>query len=75
MSKWIKISERLPLELDETAFYRSEMVIVSNGTDVGFAVYEAGNDFGNLWRGFSKQSDYDGDVTHWMPLPAPPEAE
>ena len=75
MSEWIKVSERMPLELDEIAVYRTVLVIVSNGFSVGFAVYEAGNGCGKPWRGFSQYSDYSGNVTHWMPLPAAPEAE
>lgn len=75
MSDWIKVSERLPLELDSVTPYKTEQVIVSDGTFVDFAIFETGNGCGVPWRGFSKHSTWIEKITHWMPLPAPPEAE
>jgi len=72
MSDWIKCSDRLPLELDAVTPYRTQLVIVSDGKHVGFAVFEAGNGCGNPWRGFSTYSDYSGDIIYWQPLPDAP---
>ena len=69
---WIKCSERLPLEIDAVTPYKTELVIVSDGQSVGFAVFETGNGCGNPWRAFSVYSDYSGSIIYWRPLPQPP---
>lgn len=62
MGEWIKCSERMPEE--------GEDVIVTDGRVVEVMwVDEIG-----LWYATSPYSVACGDwITHWMPLPAPPE--
>lgn len=57
--RWIPVTERLPKEM--------ETVIVTDGKNVGYSFCV--NDYGTLdfyspWN-----------ITHWMPLPQPPEEE
>lgn len=61
MSKWVKCSERMPEELED--------VLVSDGRSVEVMYLRLG-----LWYVTSPDSAICGDeVTHWMPLPEPPE--
>lgn len=61
MSKWIKCSERMPEELED--------VLVTDGRSVEVMYLRLG-----LWYVTSQDSAICGDeVTHWMPLPEPPE--
>ena len=66
--KWISVKDKLPInESDEWKYYHVIDVIVSNGHDVFFTQFEAGRTI-EYWSNFKK-----GGVTHWMPLPNPPE--
>lgn len=63
-SKWISAAERLPDNEDEDV-----LILLRWGTI----------DFGFVRNGKWRNSDFDrfdrGEVTHWMPLPTPPEGE
>ena len=69
--KWIKVSERLPENLNA---FSNDQCLITNGK----TVYEGGYDYEHGWY-VSRDDDDDvcmkkvlGHVTHWMPLPPPP---
>lgn len=59
MGAWIKCSERMPEPY--------EYVLVTDGHSVEVMWW----DRDGFWR--PAKSLYPGDITHWMPLPEPPE--
>ena len=66
MSEWISVKARLP--------EAGERVLVSSGMFVG----EAYRTSANTWyrhTGFPLRDILHRDVTHWMPLPEPPEED
>lgn len=63
MSEWISVKDRLP-ELHH-------IVIIYDGYDVGAGSYQGNDDKGQIWMG-DDFSDYNPEVTYWMPLPEPP---
>ena len=70
MSDWISVDERLPLVEDGmTAVYAEIDVITWDGDDVIFNCFQAGRTMA-FWSIFVDNRD---SVTHWMPLPPPPE--
>lgn len=61
--RWIPVTERLPdVGKDVLCFCRANISLV------------LGRD-GNLWREGADRYYMSGFVTHWMPLPEPPESE
>ena len=62
--RWIPVTERMP-----DAYY---LVWATDGKDVGIASFQRK---GNFWLGDDNFSDYQPEVTHWMPLPEPPKKE
>ena len=64
--EWIPVTDRLP---DAEPGDVSERVLVTDGKDVAIVEWFNFEECGPFWgyTGFGK------DVTHWMPLPAPPE--
>jgi hypothetical protein len=65
MSEWISVKERLP----DNAFD----VIVCDKS--GFRRIAWWNDCKNEWRPEGEGSGPGSEVTHWMPLPDPPEPQ
>lgn len=66
MSEWIKCSERMPEETDDI------IVACSDGTVISGISYSRRKGF------YMAALEYDSDepikdVSHWMPLPEPPE--
>lgn len=59
MSEWIKVEDGLPHKSDDVLVYES-------GDDVNWFIATNYMITNNLWA-----DNYD--VSHWMPLPAPPE--
>ena len=71
MSEWISVSDRLPIaESDMTSFYEEIDVITWDGNDVTFNCFQAGKTM-DFWSVFV---DDRYKVTHWMPMPPPPES-
>ena len=72
MNKWISVKDRLP----ETFMVFPRWIILSIGTDnAELGILSRITDQGNPeWR--HKETDKIlMNVTHWMPLPAPPESK
>jgi len=66
--EWISVDEYLPLtENDEFESYYDVEVIVYAGGYVEFDLFTAGRS-PKFWSKFDTD-----DVTHWMPLPEPPD--
>jgi hypothetical protein len=64
MTKWIKCSERLPDD--------SRIVLVFSKGQLHFGSY---NDWEKVWWIYEGGNCFTAYVTHWMPLPEPPEGE
>ena len=61
MHKWISVKDRLPSEPDlVTGKYHSLIIVCDKDGNVGFTYWDAHLGMPNT------------DVTHWMPLPEPP---
>lgn len=63
MSKWIKCSERMPGDFED--------VLVTDGGNVEVMWWDC-DGFWDCWAPRYSNISSD-DVTHWMPLPEPPE--
>ena len=71
MSEWISVEDRMPITKDDLVdagiTYRDEEVIATNGRGVWPERFVAGNTL-TFWCRFTGLIE----VTHWMPLPEPP---
>lgn len=68
MSEWISVKDRLPEVRAVVLVYANNKIYVS-----GIAAL---NDYGDGLHNWYCVNDYesiDQDITHWMPLPDPPE--
>ena len=63
-SEWISVEDRLPEKLDHVLTYRDHHATV----DALHWIDEDG-----AWFSYCFTEGFDNEVTHWMPLPAPPE--
>lgn len=71
--EWIKCSDRMPLVTSDYHRFRQKTVIVTDGIDVGTCDCQAGN-MPHEWVAWSNYGDIDANkITHWMPLPNPPQ--
>lgn len=77
MSEWISVKDRLPEKI------ANKVIVCCKNGYVGFGHYEKFNGF-QTWYNLESQkpfTDWDlkncetYEVTHWMPLPQPPEEE
>lgn len=67
--KWISVEERLP-EVDQP------VMICAFGKSVGEGVYRGHDGFHHVWKMYASSGTYwDGEVTHYMPLPEPPKED
>lgn len=72
MSEWISVKDRLPLVAIDGQSFDSVEVIVTDGSYVHVTEFKSGG-IPAAW------GEFDGygaiarsQITHWMPLPAPP---
>jgi hypothetical protein len=63
--RWIPVEEALPED--------REWCWVYTGSEPFPAIYDARST--NTWTNGDTWEDFDHAVTHWMPLPAPPEVQ
>ena len=81
--KWIDAKKQIPNLLEGLDYSENVLAIESNHTDVQvmclcFAPDDDGN-YGYFWANCYQKLDGDGElddeyeVTHWMPIPEPPE--
>ena len=62
MSEWIKVSDNKPPVFEWFIGY---------GDDIEFILIDAKGEF-FVWEG-SRVAYFGSEITHWMPIPAPPE--
>lgn len=69
MNKWIKLSEEIPDQKSyDVLVFSSQGLYKSLGMNKKIDVFHwYKTDFGDM------DEDYFGEITHWMPLPNPPE--
>lgn len=76
MTNWISVDDRLPLELCDKTAYETIDVIVSDGVTVCECTFcRGGAHVGAPWREFNDCMVAASSITHWMPLPDPPEVK
>jgi hypothetical protein len=63
--EWIPVSERLPLLRDSKA-----VLVYTKSGEIYSGLYLGNNEWTGLLHDFRE-----GEVTHWMPLPQPPEVQ
>ena len=74
MSEWISVDDRLPLE-PSSIENKIVTVIITDGLEVGKGDYWTGTK-PKPWGDWSSSSDINGsEITHWQPLPCPPESQ
>jgi len=70
VSNWISVKDRLPLDYKKCIKFESIEVIIYSGYEVFSCDFSCGP-YPEPWYNFEDLSK--AYVTHWMPLPAPPE--
>ena len=74
--EWISVEDRLPDVHKTKSGYENAVVIATNGKVVRVMIYERACIYGKTkyrWKWMWDTIYHGNDITHWMPLPAPPE--
>lgn len=75
--EWVKCSDRMPISNDDVFVYKTVEVLVTDGDTVTAMECNAGCPFGDknsFWCSFTNYGNMGPkNITHWMPLPKPPE--
>lgn len=70
--EWIKVSDKLPLDPKLVDKYATvDVIVASRLGEVFLDEFKCGNTV-TPWHQFGDAVD--GFITHWMPMPSPPEA-
>lgn len=71
--KWQPV-DILPMQPDESVVYESNTYLATDGHIVETAQFARGNGAGKPWAAWSEYGGIRAStITHWMPLPQPPE--
>ena len=72
VSKWISVKDRMPLDMNDKSLspYSTVNVITH---DLHGAVYCQDYIIGSTGKPWGKFEDFHNGITHWKPLPEPPE--
>ena len=78
MSEWISVDDKLPLEKCDKEAFRTANCLVTDGQYVSVCEFQGGNGGAQggicCWVDWSYYGDiHPKSITHWMPLPEPPE--
>lgn len=65
VSEWIKCSERMPEDFED--------VLATDGNEVCLGYYFEDDNQRPVWGTYPTCPFCDGEISHWMPLPEPPE--
>ena len=73
-NEWIKCSERLPMDPSIDSVYDTLDVLVTDGDRVASMEFQRGHGCGKPWAAWTVYGPLHPNlVTHWMPLPEPPQ--
>ena len=77
MNKWVSVKDGLPEGCTNVLVYlkrNSRLQHSKYFIYIDFYIYEADERKGE-WNDYHSPGEYNYHVTHWMPLPGPPEEE
>jgi hypothetical protein len=78
MSEWISVKDRLPELCKDVLVWvvkpGYKTAAITAGLFEGFGKIIVGNISDVGWASWEDEEEVSGEITHWQPLPAPPEA-
>lgn len=70
-TKWISVKDKFPEEFERVLVWRNNIIDIEDKIHVGF-LHPKGIFYGSQWGLLDDDLYTDNSVTHWMPLPEPP---